>query len=158
MKTLNKEIGTLLPNKVIHFITDGSWSLHELLDYLLNQTGSASVKIASFALSEVAVRCFARLIDEQKITALDCLFDKSCRRTKFDLLTFCSSMANIRLTENHMKLIIIKNEDWHIVVNTSANFTPNKRAEAGIITTILEDYNQYNSNYDALFSKAVIYE
>jgi hypothetical protein len=157
-KSLINEIGILKQSENRHFVTDGSWSLHELLEYVLKQTGSAHVQISSFALSEVAIRSFAQLIDEQKIITLNCLFDKSCRRTKFDLLTYCASISNIRLSENHMKLILIKNNNWSVAINSSANFTPNKRTEAGVITSITSDYNYYADCFQEIFSKAVVYE
>ena len=152
------EVGKLDQFQTMHHITDGSWSLHELIEYVLQQTGSAHVRIASFALGEIAIRCLSRLVDENKIITLNCLFDKSCKRTKFDLLLFCSSIANIRLADNHMKLILIENNKWHVAINTSANLTPNKRTEAYVITTMYNDYRYYSNCYNELFAKATIQE
>lgn len=152
------EIGLLKQLQTIHYVYDGSWSLHELLEFILNQTGSAHVRIASFALSEVAVRAFGRLKDENKIRSLECIFDKSCRRTKFDLLNFCQSIAEVRLLENHAKLILIENNNWQVAINTSANFTTNQRYEAGVITTIPSDFKYYNDCFTTLFDNAIPYD
>ena len=135
-RDLRHDIGGIMQNQVKPFFSEGLWSMHDLLLYLLEITGPAKVWLSTFSLSEAAIRAIHLAIDKGYITEIHCLFDHTIRKHKLGLLFFASNtVSNIAITANHSKLILIENDHWKISVVGSANMTPNPRKEAGVILT-----------------------
>ena len=156
-KTLKKlENLKLQKNKDIPFVSDAEFSTHELISHLLNQTGPSAVRISSFSISEMAIRSFFNLQESGQITSLSCLFDFNVKRHKLGLLFFASNVVScIRLTKVHAKLIFIDNEDWNLVVVTSANLNINDKKEVGIIINSRDHYSFYSEKYNQWFEEAL---
>lgn len=135
--TIAEEIGKICHNEYNHFWTHGSWSLHELLEYIINQVGPSKVMIASYSASEESLRYLFNLREEGLITKLTCLFDIRTKKDKTALLMFAHGISdNIYVTNSHAKVIIIENESIRIAITGSANFTNNMRHECGMICTV----------------------
>lgn len=132
LRLLQEEIGTIRPNSTIPYISEGRWSAHTLLSYLLDYTGDATVWLSSFSLCEEAVRLF---VTDQRIKTLSCLFDKSILRYKRDLFFFLQNKAEIRITANHSKIFLVEGVERYAAVISSANLSVNRRIEAGCIYT-----------------------
>jgi|APDOM4702015159_1054818.scaffolds.fasta_scaffold86238_2 hypothetical protein len=137
LKLLQEEIGTIEPNSIKPYISEGRWSAHTLLSYLLDYTGDADVWISSFSLCEDAVRLF---VTDPRIKKLYCLFDRSILHYKRDLFFFLQQKAEMRLAANHSKIFIVEGKERNVAVLTSANLSINRRIEAG---TIITDPNFY---------------
>lgn len=143
---LQSEIGQVNQDSIIPFFSEGKWSMHELLIYLLNISGPSKVWLSTFSISETAIRAFSFLIENKLILELHCLFDHTIKRHKLDLLYFASNIAStIKLCSNHSKIILIENDHWKITVVGSANMTPNVRKEAGVIFTQAHVFYQYKN-------------
>lgn len=135
-KHLEKEIGKLTPGTVKPYWSDGLWSQHELLIYLLSISGPAKVYISTYSISEIALRSFLLALDEKTITELDLILDYTMKKHKLNLVFFADNLnANVNLLPNHSKLILIENDKWKISCVGSANMSPNPRKEAGAIFT-----------------------
>lgn len=132
LRLLQEEIGTIKPNSILPYITEGRWSAHTLLSYLLEYTGEANVWLSSFSLCEDAVRLF---VADSRIKSLHCLFDSSILRYKRDLFFFLQAKAEIRIAANHSKIFIVEGVDRYAAVISSANLSINRRIEAGTIIT-----------------------
>ncbi len=146
-KLLEKDIGIIKQDQIKPYWSDGRWSMHDLLMFLLKLTGGAKVYLSTFSISEAAIRSFNHAIKTGLITELNCLFDYTVKRHKLQLLYFASNVANdIRLAPNHSKLILIENKDWTISVVGSANMTPNPRKEAGVILTDRNTFLHYKKH------------
>lgn len=155
-KNIEQEIGKIEQNRSYHFFSEGKWSMHELLLYLLFFTGPAKVWITTFSISEVAIRSFLGSIDKKLITELNLLIDFSTRKNKLDLTFFANNVVNqVKLANNHSKIILIENDDWKVVVNGSANMSPNMRYEAGVISTIEDIYSKYKVKILQVFETAM---
>ena len=153
---LSKELSSISKNSITPFFSEGRWSLYHLLSYLLSVTGPAAVKISSFSLSEAAIRVFLQEIQNSNIQSIQLLLDISIPRRKIELTLFASDVIkDIRLTPNHSKLVLIKNNSWNVVIVSSQNLTPNPRLETGVIFTTEEHYSFYSSKFDEFFSKAI---
>ena len=134
---IKTEIGTLEHNSWSAYFTDGSWSLHQLLEYVLEQTGPAEIHLSAFSLSENAVRSFVNLKESGKITKLHCLLNNQMARFKTDLMFFLMNVSDtVKLAPCHAKVIVIENEKWKVMIIGSANFNRNIRYESGVICTI----------------------
>ena len=143
-KEIEKYIPKLKRKMVYPFWSNGRWTLHDLLSYILKKTGPAKVHLSTFSISEVAIRSLANEINQGKITELNCLFDYTNQINKLQILYFTSNIATeIKLAKNHAKLILIENKDWKISIVGSANLSPNPRYETGVILTDPLIFNTY---------------
>ncbi len=160
MKNLSEKfrnLPQLTRNNTIPFASAGEFSMHELLEFLLQTTGPATVRISSFSISEVAIRTFFRLMQNGTIVNIECLFDLSVKRHKLGLLYFANNIGSfIAISKNHAKLILIENADWKIVVVGSANFQLNDKNEVGIISADSEIYEFYFKVFKSWFLSGIL--
>ena len=146
------DIGVIRMGYTIPFWSDGAWSMHELLEYVLEFTGRSKVLITAFSINEESIRALLNLKSNGLIYQLDCLFNTQITRFKADLLPFVENIADsIRLAPCHAKVFIIEGA-FRVCVIASANMTNNLRYEAGVICAdskiidnfIEEVYKSYN--------------
>lgn len=124
----------LEPGTNIHFVSEVSWSNHELIAHLLTITGPANIWFTTFALSEAAARILLKLKQSNQILEMTALVDFRAQNRHPEAYHLSKSlMTDIRQYPNHSKVTIIENNEWQIVINSSANFTNNMRIESGII-------------------------
>ncbi len=146
-KVINDQIGELEKDAVKAFWSEGHFSMHDMLLYLLDIAGASKVYLSTFSISEASIRAFALAMESGLITELHALFDYTIKSHKRQLLHFASNVCgSIKLTPNHSKLILIENDNWKIVVVGSANMTPNPRKEAGVILTLDQVFSDYKKH------------
>ena len=150
------EIGSIHPNTNIHRILDGTWSLYELVDYVIDTTGPVDSFITSFSISEAAICTFHQMLEDGRIKSLRCLLDNSLRKTKTSLLFFLHNCgADLRLSLNHSKIILLYNNNWTISINASANMSRNRRIEAMVLSSEASTFNYYHAELSKLFQSSV---
>lgn len=133
-KELETAIGTVKMGQQICYITDGAWSMHELLAYLLKQTGRAKVYIVTWTITEVPARSLLMLKKDNLISELHCVIDDRVRsRTPKSFQLLEQTCDRLLEKKCHSKNIIIENEEWQIGVISTANFSKNPRIESGVI-------------------------
>ncbi|MDR1716344.1 MAG: hypothetical protein LBS20_10905 [Prevotella sp.] len=138
----------LKPGLIIPYVHKGKWAIHELLPILLEQTGTAAVRIATFNISEDSLRPLFFLVEKQKVSELRLLLDMNVKRHKIDLLLFAANItSNVRLSSTHMKVMLIENEHWNVGVVGSANMNNNPRYEAGFIFTDTNHYRYFRNAF-----------
>ena len=126
------------------FASAGDFSMHELVEFILQKTGPATVRVSSYSISEIAIRSFYNLMENGIIYHLECLFDLSVKRHKLGLLFFVNNLASIiALSKNHAKFILVENAEWKLVVVGTANLQVNDKNEVGIISTAPDMYQFY---------------
>lgn len=156
-KTLKNQISIRLkPDSTIPYVSDADFSTHELIAHLLDQTGPACVRISSFSITETAIRSFLHLQESGMITSLTCLFDLSVKRYRVGLLFFASNVVSeIGMTNIHAKLVFIENENWKVVVITSANLNINDKKEAGVIISNPWHYQSMLAHYETWYAESL---
>lgn len=128
-------IGELIPGRNIHFACLVEWSMHELLDYILQKVGPSKVYIATWSIGETGARYLVDLIEKGLITELQGIFDfRSSNRHPEAFHLAKQYVSKLRLYPCHAKVTVIINDHWQIVVNGSANYTNKKRIESGVIS------------------------
>lgn len=133
-KKLDDAISVLKENTMVHWVSDGDWSMHDLLTELLNMTGPARVHLSSYSFSEFPARLLCDFISSKIITELHCLIDKRLDVRSASALAMIQNMATrVRLIQTHAKVTVVDNDSYKIVVIGSANYTTNKRYECGVI-------------------------
>jgi len=119
----------------VWWVSEGEWSMHQLLLGLLKVTGPAEVTISSYAMGETPARILAQLKEEGSITYLSCLLDSRVDvRSPGSLQLIRNISDSFALVKTHAKVTLIANDDWRITVVGSANYTENKRFESGVIS------------------------
>jgi hypothetical protein len=118
----------------VHWVSDGEWSIHDLLLGLLQITGPADVWLSSYAFSEYPARLIADLKDRKIIRSLFCLIDSRIDKRSASALTLVTNCADkLKLVNTHAKVTVIENAAFMFCIIGSANYTTNKRYEAGMI-------------------------
>jgi len=138
MKNLSEKFKEIdkTPVFTIPYYSRAEFSMHELMEYLLEVCGPASLRLSTFSLSEIAVRTLFRLVEKGKITGLECILDTTVKRHRLGLLYFASNIATtIGLTKNHAKILLLDNHLHHWVVVGSSNMNVNDKIEAGIVSS-----------------------
>lgn len=117
-------------------LSDGTWSLHDLLEYLYSITGPASLTMTSWGITAEPLKRVRRLQDRGLITSLTCLFDRRVRTQCPEAHQLLLGMnAKVHLGVNHSKILIVQNDEWSVTVITSANLTVNHRLEGYVVLT-----------------------
>lgn len=136
MKAALEQITLPEPGNSIPYFSDGEFSMHQLIEHLLNQTGPAKVVLSSFSITEVAIRTFQRLMESGTIQSMACLFDFTVKRHKAGLLFFANNViSNIAISKCHAKVVLLYNGKHYVTVVSSANLNINDKLEAGVIST-----------------------
>lgn len=133
---LSDVISLVKNDTTVYWVSNGDWSMHEMLMALLDITGPAHVAISSYAMSESPARIIALLKEKGSILSLISVLDNRIDvRTAGSFQLMKGISDKMVLVDTHAKVTVITNEDWNIAVVGSANYTENKRYEAGIIST-----------------------
>ena len=155
--TIKQHIGNIEPGMLhIPFFTHGKWSSHELILYMLSISGKAKLITTTFSLSETTVIYFANAVKAGYISSFDLLINTSAKNMKLSQLLFAQNIADsIHLLNVHMKITLIENEHWKIVINQSANTTINPAWEAGVISTCPNLFEMYKNHINTAFEKSL---
>jgi hypothetical protein len=136
LKDLKSAIGEIEKDKVIPFATGGKWSLHQLMEYFLIQTGPCKLWFTTWTISEEPLRAMLDMIKKGMITELNAVLDYRIARNKPEAFQLAGNIiTNIKLTKCHAKAMVMTNEEWQVTIIGSANLSKNPRLEAGVIFT-----------------------
>ena len=131
---LHQVFGKVADGQSIHYASLGDWSTHDLLFFLLEQTGPARVYFTTWAISEYAIRQLYGFIEHGLILELKGIFDyRNGVRKPAELQFLQKITTDIKAAKCHAKVTVIENDLWGISVVGSANYTRNPRIEAGVL-------------------------
>ena len=131
---LHQVFGKVVDGQSVHYASLGDWSTHDLLFFLLEQTGPARVYFTTWAISEYAIRQLYQFIEQGVILDLKGIFDyRNAIRKPAELQFLQKITTDIKAAKCHAKVTVIENDNWGISVVGSANYTRNPRIEAGVL-------------------------
>ena len=131
---LHQVFGKVIDGQSVHYASLGDWSTHDLLFFLLEQTGPARVYFTTWAISEYAIRQLYGFIEHGLILELKGIFDyRNGIRKPAELQFLQKITTDIKAAKCHAKVTVIENDCWGISVVGSANYTRNPRIEAGVL-------------------------
>ena len=131
---LHQVFGKVVDGQSVHYASLGDWSTHDLLFFLLEQTGPAKVYFTTWAISEYAIRQLYQFIEHGLILELKGIFDyRNGIRKPAELQFLQKITTDIKAAKCHAKVTVIENDNWGISVVGSANYTRNPRIEAGVL-------------------------
>lgn len=136
---LQEVFGRISQGQTVPFVSLGDWSTHDLLFFLLEQTGPAQVYFTTWAISEYAIRQLYNLIEQGMILELKGIFDYRNGVRKPAELQFLEKISTeIKPAKCHAKVTVLENDNWGISIVGSANYTRNPRIEAGVLFSLKE--------------------
>lgn len=76
-KTLRRVLGQILPDQNKHFVTAGAWSLHDLVDYVVDQIGPIDLIGYTWSITQPAADMLIKMKLDGKIKSMSYLIDGS---------------------------------------------------------------------------------
>lgn len=126
-------LGLIEPGCEIFALTNGQFSMIDILEHILDATGPACVDLATWTAADGDLRRAHSFMLSGQIRELRMIVDPSFKTRKPE---FCSTLtelfgdAAIRTIPLHGKFAAIRNSNWRIAIRTSMNLNPNKRIES----------------------------
>lgn len=118
-----------------HYVSDGDWSMHDLVIELLKTYKHSDLWITTYALRETPVRQLILAQDRGDILSVNMLIDYRAKMRTPEVFQLASqNMNRIHLTSIHAKVCVIRSAHGCVTVVGSANWTSNPRIEAGIVS------------------------
>lgn len=125
-----------------------SLQVADLLQWILNQTGKASVKIASFSISEEFLRRLFFIEKSGLIDSVEIILDFKATNKTLILWPFIEqTVKNCYLASSHAKVLLVGNSRWSVAVIMSQNLTRGNRFESGIISTSHHIFNTLSEQF-----------
>ena len=122
--------------KQVHFVSDGDWSLHDLLVELLKEYAPASIYLTTYSIKEFAVRQLINAIEKKQLIGVTLLLENRSTSRNDSLYQMAQeNFCKIGLTSIHAKITVIESPKGFITINGSQNLTNNPRIETGVIST-----------------------
>jgi hypothetical protein len=124
-------LGTIAPGFSRFMLTKGQFSMLDLLQAILNQTGPANVVISTWTTGIRDAEAVAFLRDSKLIADLRFLIDYGLETRKPNALEIERTLGRECVTscKTHAKFMMIRNERWSIVAHGSLNLNRNLRWE-----------------------------
>lgn len=133
---LRDAVANLESNLTLHLWSKRRWSMFQLLEILLEQTGKADVWLTSWTVTEEPIRRIAQLKAAGTIREFNALFDTRASVNNPNGVQMARKTANrIAFVPIHAKCMVLMGERSCVSVSTSANLTRNKRIEKYVLST-----------------------
>jgi hypothetical protein len=133
-------IPDLDPEQSIDFYTDGHWSLHELIAYLVDRIGPCEAWLTSWGVTRDPLKSVLDLVRSGTVTHITLILNHRVRLQSpdgYQLLLAVSddSRFSLCLSKIHAKVLVLRGSRGMVRVITSANLTKNPRIEVYNIST-----------------------
>lgn len=132
---LQQLLKLIVPGKAVHYVTDGDWSMHDMIMQLLKTYSPAELFITTYALREFSVRQLIIAQDSGELSAVNMILDYRAKVRTPEVFQLASNNLNkICLYGIHAKVTVLKHSAGCISIVGSANWTTNPRVECGVVS------------------------
>lgn len=119
----------------VHYVSDGDWSMHDLVVELLKQYKPAELWLTTYALREFSVRQIILAQERKELVGVNLLVDYRAKVRTPEVFQLASLNVNrICLTSIHAKVCVLQSPVGTVTICGSANWTSNPRIEAGVVS------------------------
>lgn len=123
----------------------------DLLQWVLDQTGPANVKMTSFSISEEFLRRLFFIEQANLIKSIDIVLDfKATNKTLILWPFIAQTVQNCYLASNHSKILLVYNDSWTVTAVMSQNLTRGNRFESAFISTDRQIFESLHRQVDDL--------
>lgn len=136
--------GLLYPKCQVYGFTDGKFSLIDVIYAVLKKIGKADIVICTWSAGIKDSHNIKWMLETNMINTIKIITDMSFPSRKKNYSVAIDELfgtENIRMARVHAKFVLLKNESWNIVINTSMNLNANKTVEN---FQIIDDVVLYN--------------
>ena len=139
----------LYPKCQVYGFTDGKFSLIDVIYAVLKKIGNSDIVICTWSAGIKDSHNIKWMLETNMINTIKIITDMSFPSRKKNYSVAIDELfgtKNIRMARVHAKFVLLKNENWNIVINTSMNLNANKTVENFQIIddVVLYDFmNQY---------------
>lgn len=132
-KTVADAVGEITPGCEIFGLSKGQFSLVDIITHCLATTGPADVVISTWTAANADLGFANELLTAGAIRTLRFIVDFSFPTRQPE---YCAALRErfgdgaLRVTKTHAKFVVIRNENWNIVIRSSMNLNENKRLES----------------------------
>ena len=110
----------------------GQFSIVDIIEAVLEITGNSHIVVSTWTAASADLSRIQNFLERNKVLSAQWIVDYSfeTRQPKF-----CAQLREtfgddcIRTTASHCKFVLIKNDEWNVVIQTSMNLNQNKRME-----------------------------
>lgn len=132
---LKKLLMALQEHTIIDFVSDGDFSMHDLVMQLLKTYHPAELFISTYAIRELPVRQLIMAQERKEILCVKMLLDYRAKVRTPEVFQMANmNMNSIYLTSVHAKVTVIRSAAGCITIVGSQNWTTNPKIEAGVIS------------------------
>mgnify|MGYP006899600354 CR=1 FL=1 len=125
-------IGQIEKGTDTFILTYGQFSLIDALCAILVQTGPADVSLSTWTAAHAHLERSAELMESAAIRSFRLIVDRSFEGRQPEYAQHMRDLFGpecVRAIRTHAKFMLIRNEEWDIVVRTSMNLNENPRLE-----------------------------
>lgn len=154
-QSASDSIGTLERGCRITGITKGQFSLLDLIQAIAAQTGPAALTVSTWSTGIRDTANLGVLIERKAFTSVRLCLDRSFsgRQPKYvEEVVRVWGTENIRMTRNHAKFFLLRNNDWNICCRSSMNLNRNPRLEQYDVDDDLELCLFFENIIDDIFT------
>jgi hypothetical protein len=117
------------------FLSDGDWSMHDLILELLVTRSPASLFITTYAIRDTAISPLIMAVQNGLIKELYMYVDYRAEVRTNDVFQLVKNNADkIAMGACHAKITVLQWDGGYVTIIGSANYTKNPRVEAGTVT------------------------
>lgn len=138
----------------VDVLTFGQFSLIDAIEAVLDMTGPADVTLATWTAAEFDLTQIQAQLAQSQITALRLIIDRSfvSRHPKFvGFIHDRFGEDTVRTTRTHAKFVVIRNDEWSVVIRSSMNLNHNPRLEYMQVVDDAELADMYLTVADEVF-------
>ena len=125
-------VGKLRKDTDTFILTYGQFSLIDALVAILKQTGAAHVAISTWTAAHAHLDRTQELMESTSFLSFRMIVDRSFKTRQpkyYEHMIDLFGVESIRAITTHAKFMLIRNDEWNIVVRTSMNLNENPRLE-----------------------------
>ena len=155
---LKRLLSSLHPDRDVHYMSDGDWSLHDLIMQLLKEYRPAELFLTTYAIREFSIRQLIMAMERKELVAINMLLDYRAKVRTPEVYQLASMNLNkICLMAIHAKITVMRSPKGSVTIVGSTNLTSNPRVEAGVISLNKSVAEFYINNIQKLMDNAEIF-
>ncbi len=156
---LKKLLDAITPGHTTYYLSDGHWSMHDLVMELIKKYQPADLYISTYALREFSAQQLILAIDRKEVNSVKMLLDyRAPVRVPAVVEMARMNFNKVFLVPCHAKITIIQSPAGSVTIVGSANWTSNPRIESGTISLNKELAAWYIEHFEKIMADGRIFE
>ena len=132
---LKRLVESVVPGSQVHFISDGEWSMHDIVVSLIQKFRPADLYISTYAIRDFPIKQLILAQERREVNTISMVVDSRAHLRSPEGFALARQNANrIVQTAIHAKVTVIKSPSGCVSISSSQNWTQNPKIEAGVIS------------------------